>query len=303
MEPHNASAAIRYSPDAPNPNLHDLTPDFKQKNNSAFFAEVRTRLDALGRNDPRFSHGGRAAVGLIGEYGLIGMTVRNAQRIIRLDRQPSSWSHAFLFYDPISADPAVNRSPRRSPWIWESSLEPSDRFRKIVAWDGVGPRRLSDYHQARFRLFNAHSVPNVAVIVFGLQDDERKRVLDRADNPNVDQLRYDLLGVLGTWYAYITNQASQPNPLALGNAIYCSAYVQLAYEAAGIDLALGAHQHNTSPEHIWQTARYFSVPYEKQGNPVHGWFCVRDPYGGLLPANTKVPKGIRNILREAGGPD
>src|ERR1044072_2721989 len=40
---------------------------------------------------------------------------------------------------------------------------------------------------------------------------EKEAILDRADDPDVDQLHYDISGLLGTWYAYLslTPQTSQ----------------------------------------------------------------------------------------------
>jgi hypothetical protein len=298
MEPGKLATVTRFSARERNPRFEDLTDEFRRMGNAAFFAEVRRRLDQVGNRDQRFAHGGRGSIGLLGSYGLIGMAIRNAQRHIRIDRQPSYWSHAFLFSGSISEDPAVNRSPRRSPWIWESTLEPASPFSHYLDRNGVAPRRLADYDHARFNLFRAHSVPNVAVIAFGLSEEEVEKILDRADDPDIDRLRYDLVGLLGTWYTYVTDQAQKPNPLSSGEALYCSAYVQLAYEAVEIDLALGAHQRNTTPEHIWQTARWFYQAYEDRGRPVRLYSCIRDPYGGILPAEVSIPKGLRNLLRE-----
>ncbi len=301
MEPAKTNTALRFSGSRVNPYSEDLTEKFRRRSNGEFFAEVRKKLDAVAKKDARFAYGGRAAIGLIGEYGFMGMSIRNAQRILRLDKQPSYWSHVFLFYDEISADAAVNRKPSRSPWIWESTLEPSLPFSHFVDRNGVSPRRLSDYDASRFSLFEPHCAPNVAVIAFGLSGDDVKKILDRADDPDVDRLRYDLIGLLGVWYDYITNQGAKPNPLASGDAIFCSAYVQLAYEAAAIDLALGAHQRNTTPEHIWQTARWFHKPYEDRGHPIRLYMCVRDSYGGILPEKTSIPKGLRKLLKKFEG--
>src|SRR5688572_22959850 len=160
MDPIKLSTTTRVSAGGQNPNCIDLTKDFKKESNAAFFAEVRKRLDRIGAKDKRFAHGGKGSVGLLGQYGLIGQAVRNAERLIRLDRQPSHWSHAFLFYDAISDDPAVNKNARKSPWIWESTLEPAAVNNGFVERNGVAPRRLSDYDNATFSAFEAHCSPN-----------------------------------------------------------------------------------------------------------------------------------------------
>jgi len=286
----------------PNTALVDLSKKFARKDNAEFFAEVRQRIDALDlpplpredttesaleekRKKRSFRLGGRAAIGLIGEYGMIGYGVRRAQELLRFDRTPSYWSHAFLFYDEIPADAKAIRSPSKSPVIWESSVDlvggPIPQARMV---NGVGPRPLADYAYARYNVLKHHCVPNVAVVVFALSEEEIQQILDRASSPNTDRLRYDFLGVLGTWLAYLLNRASMPNPLSQGDAVYCSAYVQMAYEAIGLDLSIGAHQRNTAPEHIWQAAKWYHDVFSQVGFPVAGYWCVRDPTAQLLPA-------------------
>ena len=199
-------------------NLTDLTVEFLRGDNAAFLARVATDLKALAKKagpaGTRFAADGVGTIGLIGEYGLIGYGIRRGQEILRVDHTPSHWSHAFLFSSPLSAEPKVNRSPKSSPWLWESTLEPATAFNRFTDRNGVGPRRFADYSRASFDLFAAHSVPNIAVIALALTDDERGKIMDRADDPDVDQLHYDISGLLGAWYSYLTDQASHPNPLA-----------------------------------------------------------------------------------------
>lgn len=305
----DVSSAIRYRPAAKeNPELVNLTEEFKNRDNADFLAEMAKRLAAKATTLPAdgigFDRGGIACIGLMGEYGLIGYGIRRAQEIIRVDRTPSYWSHAFLIYTALSESADVNRDPTRSAWIWESTLEPSGPFNHFTVRNGVGPRRISDYTRGDFDLFAPHCVPNFAILTIGLTPEERQAIIDRADDPDVDQLRYDLSGLLGTWFAYLTDRAGAPNPLGAGNAIYCSAYVQLAYDAAGIDLAPGAHQRNTSPEHMWQAAKYlyetFRAPDtntgERRTRPVVGWYVVRDPACLLAPVDAKIPRTIRDLL-------
>jgi len=309
----NINTAIRYlAAGAPSGHFTDLSSEFKARDNAAFLAEVARQMKKLagtkaGPMKTRFDVGGIATIGLIGSYGLLGYGIRRAQELIRVDRTPSYWSHAFLIASELSTDENANRGSD-SAWIWESTLEPSAIFGSHADRNGVGPRRIGDYANAEFRLFDAHCVPNMAVIAIALSDKERAAILDRADDPDVDQLRYDISGLLGTWYAFLTSRTGQPNPLGAGNGIYCSAYVQLAYDAAGIDLAPGAHQRNTAPEHIWQTAKRLSqmvtVLDAKAGRTkprgVATWYCVRDPacvvFPTDLPRGAQPPRKIREIV-------
>ncbi len=313
--------ALRYDPTQKEPNerLNDLSKEFRSQDNAAFLAEVARRLKKVQvpKGSPPIAKDGVACIGLMGEYGLIGYAIRRGQEILRVDHTPSYWSHAFLLSSPLSEDAAVNRDEKRSPWIWESTLEPASLASSFANRNGVGPRRLADYARHDYHLFSPHCVPNIGVIAIGLTEEERKSILDRADDPDVDQLHYDLSGLLGTWYAYITNTAHQPNPIGAGNGVYCSAYVQLAYDAAGIDLAPGAHLRNTSPEHLWQGARYlhgtfrYTDPktHKVSPRPVVGWFCIRDAACVILPIDpdekdeerrAKSPRTIRELIKLFG---
>jgi len=298
-----------------NKNLHDWTDRFFEKDNAEFLAEVARSLKdqtepkaaAKGPKQYVIDAGGVAAIGLIGEYGLTGQTLRRAQEFIRADRSPCYWSHAFLISTPLSAHPAVNRNPRKSAWIWESSLEPAAQFTAFMERNGVSARRISDYAEGGFDACEGHSVPNIGIIAFGLTKEEREAILARADDPHVDQLHYDLLGLLGNWYGYITDTATKPNPLASGQALFSSAYLQLAYDAAGIDLALGAHQRNVAPEHIWQASKWLYAEYRVSGpkqewvqRPVVGWYCIRDKYGLAAPfkeAEEHLPLRLSERIR------
>jgi hypothetical protein len=293
---NNINTAIRYVPgQKKNAEVKDLTKRFKGKDNADFLAEVAKELAALAKEpavDGRgFDPNGLACIGLMGEYGLIQYGIRRAQEVLRVDGSPSYWSHAFLFASAMGRTGKDNRDPGKSPWIWESTLEPASLMNRFVDRNGVGPRRYSDYAEGAFKVFGEHSIPNIAVIAIALTPEERKAILDRADDPDVDRLRYDILGLLGTWYAYLTNRANRPNPLSEGHAIFCSAYVQLAYDAVGIDLAPGAHQRNTSPEHLWQAARYMQGSFRAadpkspamQQRRVVGWYCLRDKACVIVP--------------------
>jgi hypothetical protein len=300
------ATAIRYDPDAQkNVDLVDVTDVIGRGDNAAFLGHVAQELLDLSRGPEGgwFEAGGAACIGLIGQYGLAGSAIRHAQSIIRIDRSPSNWSHCFLFRGDLTPDPVLLRG-RRSPWLWESTFDPVSPFNHFIERVGVGARRVADYAYARFQLFQPQCVPNFAVIAIGLTPDERRAVLKRASDPNVDQLTYDLGGLLGTWYSYVTDTATRPNPLASGHSLYCSAYVQLAYDAAGIDLAPGAQLRNTSPEHLWQMAKYLSSGFRVGGTrgemvarPVRGWYCLRELTGVAAPLDRNKDAFPRNLER------
>lgn len=297
------NTAIRYDPAAkPNPRLEDLTVKFAKKDNAAFFTDVGRRLARLKEPGPAgtsLGTGGVAAIGLLGAYGHLGYRLRRAQEVVRLDRGPSYWSHAFLITSPLGA--------KKGTWAWECTLEPAGEFNLFADRTGVSPRRVRDYAVAKWDPTAPHCVPNIAVIALDLTEEERERILDWADNPDIDQLRYDLGALLGRWYAYLADPAAGANPLTDGAAIPSAAYVQLAYDAAGIDLGLGTHQRNVTPEHIWQSAKILHAwcdvaegkTGERKPRRIVGWYCTRDKACVAAPVDAEVPMTLREMVKLA----
>lgn len=310
------NTAVRYmaSGRTVNANLYDLTRAFRNRDNAMFLAKVNSAIGQFSRNQAagpvRFASGGVACIGLIGEYGMVGYRLRRAQEVIRLDRTPSYWSHAFLVRDPLSRNPQRNRDRRLSPWILESTLDPAEGFSAFLECHGVSARRVGDFNDARFHPLRVHSVPNIAIIAIGLSDEERKQILSRADAPYTDQLNYDFPSLLGGWYAYVTSKGEVANPILQGLAIPGAAYVQFAYDAAGIDLALGSRQRNVTPEHIWQSAKRLSPLFRTVGEegklierPVAGWYCIREKACASYPPDypDPIPSTVSAQIRKIDG--
>lgn len=295
------NTAVRYlaSGRTENPQLYDVTRAFKNRDNAAFLAGVSTGLRRFAKQTAiraSFASGAVACIGLSGEYGMVGYRLRRAQEVVRLDRTPSYWSHAFLIRDPLSNTPALNKDGRRSPWILESTLTPADGFSAFMECHGVSARRISDFNQARFSPLRTYSVPNIAIIAIALTEEERQQVLNRADAPYTDQLNYDFPAMWGAWYAYITSKGEVTNPILQGVGIPSAAYIQFAYDAAGIDLALGSRQRNVTPEHIWQSAKRLSPLFRTVGEegklierPVVGWYCVQEKACASYPPDDPNP--------------
>ena len=288
MSSLNTAIRFRSGENTSNPDLLDLTDEYHDKDNAAFLADVarrlRTEQEGVGGNGTlRIHPGAVACIGLIGEYGIVGYALRRAQEVFRIDFTPCNWSHAFLVYQPIPDDPDRVASRKESPWVLESALDPGAGFSAFFERHGVGGRRIRQYTRAKFHPLATHSVPNIAIIAIALTEEERHAVLERANNPHIDQLNYDLSGLWGMWYSYITSRGVQVNPLTAGYAMPSAAYLQFVYDAVGIDLAPGSRQRNISPEHIWQAAKRLSPTFQatsQQGSwierPIKGWYCVRD---------------------------
>lgn len=296
------NTAVRYlaSGRIVNPKLYDVTKTFQKKDNASFLAMVSAEISRLSKgmvaNRAGFASGAVACIGLTGEYGMVGYRLRRAQEVVRLDRTPSYWSHAFLIRNPLSTKAQLNKDGRRSPWILESTLDPAEGFSAFMECHGVSARRINDFNQAQFHPLRNYSVPNIAIIAVALTDEERQQILNRADAPYTDQLNYDFSAMWGAWYAYITSKGEVANPIVQGVGIPSAAYIQFAYDAAGIDLALGSRQRNVTPEHIWQSAKRLSPLFRTvsiQGKLIErtviGWYCVREKACSSYPPDDPSP--------------
>jgi hypothetical protein len=285
------NTAIRVAPNArQNPAILDWSERYRGRDNAAFLAGVARALQRTAREYPdTMDPGGVLCVGLLGEFGHIGYGLRRAQATLRLDRQPSYWSHAFLVATALSNAPSAYGSPRTAPWLYEVPFVPDPAMAMVAFRSGASPRSAANYVNARFRRLEPPAVPNLAILALALTADERERVQARAIRPESDSTRYDLQELRARWFQYLVDPVVQPNPLAEGFAVPSTAYVQLAYDAAGVDLSPGAMQRNTAPEHIWQLVRRLYRDAElmdangkRAPRVIGGWYCVRDR--SALPA-------------------
>lgn len=265
----------------------DLTKHFHNKDNAAFLAEVAKQLKNLKGDDgdgtPSHAPDGEMAIGLIGSYGLFGYGLRRSQEIIRFDRGPSYWSHAFLFNGGLEDDAEQLRGSE-SPWLLECTLRPTATLSDALYRDGVMPRRLAEYAAAKFDWSRINSIPNFAVISLGLTDTERATIRQAALEPERARQHLGLAALAGLWFHYLSDKGEIRNPLTLGQPMHSAAYVQMAYAAAGIDLAPSASQNTVAPEYFWTLAKHLQklsqyrdpVSNELKPRPLRIWTCIRD---------------------------
>jgi hypothetical protein len=176
-----------------------------------------------------------------GEVGLVGGTlwihraICEAQALITPDKKPSLWAHAFLF---------TGRRPDGYGWIAESDITVEPVRMRII--NGAQENRIDKYYGTEKAL-------NCAVLDFGLSDPDADKVVQKALDMVVQKIMYPVSGLFGTFFAYLFGTEKWHNLWNTKDALYCSAFVQVAYLAAGIDLAVDVATTNTSPEHLWQT--------------------------------------------------
>jgi hypothetical protein len=262
----------------PNEDVADWTNRYLKRNNRDFF---RDALKALAEN--RLGNQGVGVIGLVGQTDLPGYTLRTAQSVLRWDRRPSLWSHAFLIAAPVSA--RITEVP-----IWEVALHPRSGEIPMPEKNGVGESRLGFYDDPTVDA-------NVALLAVRMTDSEARKVVERARQPNIDRLRYSLWDCLGVWQSYMWSQAVRPNPLSEGYPICSSSYVEMAFEAIHLDLTPAASERNSAPEHLWNAALWWHEAYRDLKHPISGYYVHRNKQCYLRDAGSV---GLRDHLGNFG---
>jgi hypothetical protein len=177
----------------------------------------------------RYAQPGR--VGLCGGTTKVDLAIRRAQRRLHNEHRWSDWSHAFLF---------EGRRLDGQHWVLESDIQ---LLRKNIQL-GAQENRAEKYHDEKM-------FPALAVLDFGLTDDQIEKLLRQGLDLVASRQRYSLRELAGTLLAlHRPSLRAQENVLAREKSAYCSAFVKLLFLELGIDLAPGVHGKNTTPEDI-----------------------------------------------------
>lgn len=180
----------------------------------------------------RFAQTGR--VGLAGGAGLIDVAIRRLERFVEPDNQPSLWSHAFLF---------EGRRPDGCHWVIESDLEIHRRSIRL----GVQENRIEKYADDR-------DYPLLAVLDFGLDAARAATLIGAGLDMVANRYQYSLRELVGTLARMRKpERRGESNPLAREKSCFCSAFVRHVFAQAGIDLAPGLDEKQTTPEDISRT--------------------------------------------------
>jgi hypothetical protein len=238
--------------DKQNPNVIDWTEKYAATDNATFFADA---IADLSEDD------GLGLIGLVGSSDLPGVALRRAQSILRWDRRPSLWSHAFLCVGGGAIrEVALHSRAGLFP-------EPAD--------NAITPAALSHYGNPKLD-------PNVALLAVRMDAEEAGRVAARAtETPNLERLRYDLFEALGFWQAFLWTRGTA-NPLEQGIPMAASALIEYCFEAIQLDLTPGANDRNSAPEHLWNSARWWTDAFGEFGRGISGRAVIRDRYCRVL---------------------
>lgn len=158
------------------------------------------------------TYAAKGKVGLVGGTAFIDKSIRQLQKKITPDQNPSPFSHAFIF------------SGKREDgqfWIFESDLEFHRRHTKI----GIQENRISKY-------YDVLHYPNVAVLDFNLSEEAIKRILAEALNLLSGKGEYSLREIFGVMLSLDKKTRTHSNLFSRDNSFFCSAFVQHCYVKA-----------------------------------------------------------------------
>lgn len=180
------------------------------------------------------AHARSGCVGLVGGTALVDKAILVAQRRLDAHSRPSRWSHAFLI---------TERRMDGHWWALESDL---DIHRKHIRL-GAQENRLAKYEDAA-------QYTSLAILDFSLSTDQIKTVISAGLELVASQTKYSIREILGTLVALRRPQErGGENILARERSFYCSAFVQHLYRKAGVDLAPGLPDKQTTPEDLART--------------------------------------------------
>jgi hypothetical protein len=254
----------------PNPELLDWSENYARADNIDFFTAALVDMAERGRG-----HGGMMVIGLLGQRDIPGVTLRQAQSTLRWDLRPSLWSHAFLIAEVGENEPAsIAIRLLKEVAIYSRAGHFPEPANNAVTGAGLGLYDL------------AARDANAALIIVEMNDEDVESVRVRAtEQPNLDRTRYDLWATLGVWESYVWSRGERPNPLVEGYPIPAASFVEYCYEAIQLDVTPGGSERNSSPEHLWNGAKWWSDMFTRFGHPVSGYYVIRDARCTLLDPN------------------
>jgi hypothetical protein len=212
---------------------------------------------AMGAKKARAGQASKTALVLLGGDDPVSFRLRVAQSHMRHDLTPSHFSHVVLVEAALSGLEDEG---------WEISLEPAGGFGYPPRTNGVRPVILRRYD-------DAERFPNVALLNVPV---EWPRVTDALQQFMRQRAVLDAVDLVTSWLPYVWGAGRAGNPLLEGKGIPSAAFAEVVLGAAGYELTPGVSSSASTPEAIWQAARWWhefpGASGERQ--PLSGAFSV-----------------------------
>jgi len=178
---------------------------------------------------------------LVGCSDIIYMAVREGQRELTTDGEPSKWNHAFLMgstRDDGRTDGGI--------YIFESDLQVSVQDWQVK--NGVMESRVVKWCR--------DDIEHAAVLGIDLSPSETSSIIRKGLELAYDEnhLRYPVGELFGTFWAIITGSLSKKNIFDIEYAAQCATIVSMCYESIGQEIVDSSiHPTNITPELIYQS--------------------------------------------------
>ncbi|PTL85974.1 hypothetical protein DAT35_02485 [Vitiosangium sp. GDMCC 1.1324] len=186
---------------------------------------------------------------LLGGRDPISFRLRVAQSHARHDLTPSHWSHVVLLEKNGPALSAVD--------AWEISLTPAHGFGYPPETNGIQRADLRAYE-------DGERFPNVAVVHVPLELHKVRLARERFMR---QRAVVDGVGLITEWLPYVWGTGRNVNPLLEGHGLPCAAMVEVILGAAGFELTPSVGSRSSSPEAIWQSARWWHDYHSTDAHP------------------------------------
>jgi hypothetical protein len=194
---------------------------------------------------------------LVGGRDWRSLAIRSAQAFMRMDQQPSFWSHAAVILERNLGKPEASLGT-------EASFVPEDPDLHVPERNGVTP-----FHLKRYCDLDAY--PELAVIAFrqptrkGQVEWSPEAGVSAALSPNRERVRFPLWDHLGAWGRFLHDPMGAPNPLSQNIPLPSASYCAYVFEAAGLHLTPNATAPQTCPELFWATALFWAEGLSAEG--------------------------------------
>jgi len=205
---------------------------------------------------------------LVGGTDNLALRLRIAQAHARDTMTPGHFSHAFLLFGWGSGGPAG------AP-IYEIALDPPGGFGFPGATNGLQEGTLKRYA-------DPETYPNIALIELPIDARECASVLRKFGR---QRAVLDASDLIVRWLAFAWGVGSHGNPLLEGHGVPGAAMIEAVCNAAGFDITPNVPSRSSSPEAIWQAAKWWhEFPRAEAGN-LSGMWYVSDRIGDQSDEN------------------
>lgn len=178
---------------------------------------------------------------LIGGRSLVDYRLRIAQSHLRDDMTPSSWSSVLIVTN-------IEKEFEMTGLI-EISLDLNKVFNVSISSNAVNDKSTIKSYA------NSNKYPNIAVLSFKCDVNKIENAIDIYKKNRGNNDSYELIL---KWLGFIIGVGKSSNPLFEGYGIPSAVFAETIVNSIGFELTPGLPNAISTPEAIWQSARWWN---------------------------------------------